>query len=143
LKQAHESADDITARSRSQAEDRVEVAREEAAAITHEAKLAATELKRETQDLQVERANLIEELRRFAAETLAIANAAADRLDPVPPQEVAEAPVEESLDPPYDGVDDLDPADEWPAEEDPDPPTHELRIPVEERREDEPPQRSG
>ena len=121
LKQAHESADDITARSRSKAEDRVEVAREEAAAITSEAQLEAAELKREaqheaielkreTQDLQEERASLIEELRRLATETLAVADAAADRLDPSPPEGMVEVRVEEPADAPYDGAEDLDPS---------------------------------
>ncbi len=94
LKQAHESADDITARSRSKAEDRMEIAREEAAAITAEAQIEAAELKRETQDLQEERASLVEELRRLATETLAVADGAADRLEPSSPEGVVEARVE-------------------------------------------------
>ena len=81
LKQAHESADDITARSRSQAEDRLEVARREAEEIVREARQEATQLRRQTEHLHEERANLIEELRRFAADTLAVADSAADRLD--------------------------------------------------------------
>jgi len=177
LKQAHESADDITARSRSKAEDRVEVAREEAAAITSEAQLEAAELKREaqheaielkreTQDLQEERASLIEELRRLATETLAVADAAADRLDPSPPEGMVEVRVEEPADAPYDGAEDLDPAEEWPAEdpgepiderpaedpgepteersaEEPGEPTEELSIPSGEQREVEPPRPAG
>jgi len=142
LKQAHESADDITARSRSKAEDRVEVAREEAATITREARLEAAELKRETEDLRDERANLIEELRRVASETLALADAAAERLDSSPPEGVVETPVEE---PPYDGTNEIDPADEWAAEEeDPGVPTEELTIPSgEEQEEDDPPPARG
>ena len=141
LKQAHESADDITARSRSKAEDRVEVARQEAAAITREARQEADELKRETEDLQEERASLIDELRRFATDTLAVADAAADRLPP-PPEGVVEAPVEEPVDSPYDGADDADPTDEWPAEESGEP-TDELSIQSGERLEDEPPRAGG
>ncbi len=139
LKQAHESADDITARSRSQAEDRVEIARQEAAAITQEAKEEADELKREIADLQDERANLVDELRRFANETLAVADAAADRLDAAAPEGVVEAPEpaeEEPVDRPYD--DDVDGEEEWPAEE-PVTPTEELSIPPGEPAEDEPP----
>lgn len=145
LKQAHEAADDITARSRSQAEDRVEVARQEAAAIVREAKREATELARETEDLQEERASLIEELRRFATDTLAVADAAAERADPssregvveAPLEEPVEAPVEEPAEAPYDGADDLDPADDWPAEESGEP-TDELRVPSAEPRPDRP-----
>ena len=139
LKQAHESADDITARSRSQAEDRLEVARQEAAAITGEARLEAEELKRSTQHLQTERANLIEELRRFAAETLAVTDAATERMDPAPlgeepsepPYDDTEAltepaPVPEPAGSPYDGIDDIGPEEEWADQADPDPPTDEL-----------------
>lgn len=115
LKQAHESADDITARSRSKAEDRVEVARQEAAVITREAQQEAAELKRETEDLQDERANLIEDLRRTAGEILAVAKAAADRLEETPPEGVVAAPPEE----PYDGVADLDPGDLQPGDVEP------------------------
>jgi cell division initiation protein len=143
LKQAHESADDITARSRSQAEDRVEVARQEAMAIVREAREEATELKRETEELQEERANLIEELRRFATETLAVAEAAGDRLDPSPPEGVVEASVEEPVDLPYDGADDLDPGEEWPEEEEPGEQTRELSIPSGEGRDEEPPRPGG
>ncbi len=142
LKQAHESADDITARSRSQAEDQVELARQEAAAMFREATQGVAELKRETQDLQEERANLIEELRQFGTETLAVADAAADRLDPSPPQEVVEAPAEETVNSPYDGGDDLDPGEEWPAEE-VEEPTDELSVSARDRREDDPPGRGG
>ena len=156
LKQAHESADDITARSRSQAEDRVEVARQEAAAIIREARLELAELKREIDDLQEERAHLIDELRRFGSETLAVADAAADRLGPFPPEGVVEAPVEEPpveeapvgeppveepTGPPYDRADDADPA-AWRADE-PGEPTHELTIPSGDQREDEPPRAGG
>lgn len=136
LKQAHESADDITARSRSQAEDRVEVARQEAAAIVREARLEAAELKRETEDLQEERANLIDELRRFANETLAVADAAAERLEPPAPEGVVEAPVEEG---PFDGVAEVDPVEEWPPAEEPEQPTDELGVPAGDPPPPEPP----
>lgn len=139
LKQAHESADDITARSRSQAEDRVEVARQEAVAILYEAKQEAIELQRETDDLREERTNLIEELRRIVTETLAVADAAADRLEPSSPEGVVEAPIDEPIDPPYDGAGDVDPPGEWPAEESSEP-TRELSVP---QPEDTPARPSG
>ena len=155
LKQAHESADDITARSRSQGEDRVEVARQEAAAIIREARQELAELKREIADLREDRAHLIDELRRFGSETLAVADAAADRLEasspegvveapveeaPVAEAPVEEAPVEEPFDPPYDGAD-ADP-EAWRADE-PGEPTHELTMPSGEHRQDEPPRAGG
>jgi hypothetical protein len=153
LKQAHETADDITARSRSQAEDRAEVARQEASAITRDARIQAEELKRETEGLQVERANIIEELRRFASDTLALAEAAADRLDPSLPgvsavdldepasmasgESVVDAPLSEGDEQPYDRADDLGLDEDWVEEdeelaqgedvrEDAGPPTEEL-----------------
>lgn len=142
LKQAHESADDITARSRSQAEDRVEVAREEAATMLQEASQEAAELKAEIEDLQEERANLIDELRRFAAETSSVADAAAERLDPSLPEAVVQAPAEEPVELPYDGSADDDPEEDWTVEEPVEPteqPTDELAIAPGDRREDEPP----
>jgi DivIVA domain-containing protein len=163
LKQAHETADDITARSRSQAEDRVEVARQEAGAILREARLDAEELKRETEGLQAERATLIEELRRFASDTLSVANAAAERQEASLPEAGAEAsddgeaaapidggaetPLADPIDAPYDVGDEIDEG-EWagpvteehpgPAE-DPGPPTEELAMPSTERKDEEPP----
>ena len=148
LKQAHESADDITARSRSQAEDRLEVARREAAAITGEARLEADELKRSTRQLQAERASLVEELRRFAADTLAVADAATERMDPGSPAEEpaeppygagedgAEALVGAPADPPYDNGE-IESVDEWAVEDDedegdPGSPTEELVMPDDE-----------
>ncbi len=134
LKQAHESADDITARSRSQAEDRVEVARQEAASILRDARQQAAELKREIAHLGEERAQLIDELRRFGMETLAVADAAAERLDPSTQDEVVEAPVEEPVEAAVDGVVEAPveeapvegvveaPAEEAAVEEPPDPP---------------------
>jgi hypothetical protein len=152
LKQAHETADDITARSRSQAEDRMEVARQEAAATIREAKLEAEELKRETEGLQVERANIIEELRRFAADALALADATTERLDPAleatDMDATAESPLGERLergDPPYDAAEDaLELEDEDWEDDEPGRPTEELVIPSDGRdpsdgREDEQP----
>ena len=157
LKQAHESADDITARSRSQAEDRVEVARQEAAALVRDAREEVAELKREIEELQEERMHLIDELRRFGAETLAVADAATDRLegstqervveapvgDPVEAavEGVVEAPVEgavgEPVDPPYDAARDIDSPEGWPEDESGES-THGLSIPAADPREDEP-----
>src|SRR4051794_9406380 len=136
LKQAHETADDITARSRSQAEDRVEVARQEAAAITAEAMDAAAELKRKTEELRDEREHLIEELRRFATETLAVRDAAGARLDLAPPEGAVEAPVEEPAELPYDGAADLAPDEEWPPEEPGEPIDEVSPPPVEQRAEE-------
>ena len=82
----------------------MEVARQEAAAIVRDAREEAAELKREIEDLQEERAHLIDELRRFGTETLAVADAAADRLERSTQERVVEAPVEEPVDAAVEGV---------------------------------------
>ena len=98
LKQAHDSAAEITARSRSQAEGRLERARREAEQLTTDAEARAERLERETAALWEERSRLIEEIRRLAEETLAVADDALDRAPPPPAQEPepepAEAPTE-------------------------------------------------
>ena len=135
LKQAHESADDITARSRSQAEDRVERAREEAAQITREAEQLAIRLDQETLTLREERSLLIEDLRRLSADALTLAEGAEGRVDP-PAAPVA---TEEEAGVPYDTAADLaaePPVGEGPGEPSAEPveeptedPTEELRSP--------------
>jgi cell division initiation protein len=92
LKQAHESADEITARSRSQAEGRLQRARTEAAQLTGDAEQRAERLERETEALWDERARLIEEIRRLAEETLGVADDALDRMPPPAPAAEPDAP---------------------------------------------------
>jgi DivIVA domain-containing protein len=94
LKQAHESADEITARSRSQAEGRMQRARTEAEQLTAEAEDRAERLERETVALWDERARLIEDIRRLADETLAVADDALERLPAPTPAAEADAPTE-------------------------------------------------
>jgi cell division initiation protein len=94
LKQAHESADEIAARSRAQAEGRMERARREADELTREAEERAERLERETLGLWDERARLIEEIRRLAEETLAVADDALERMRPPAAVEETEAPAE-------------------------------------------------
>jgi len=117
LMQAHESSDDITARSRSQAEDRLERVREEAAAITREAEDHAAQVERETLALREDRENLIEDLRRLATEALTITEEAAERLEAPAPDRPIVAPEEESLDGPFDDTDELEPLEEWTSQE--------------------------
>lgn len=130
LKQAHESGDEITARSRSQAEDRLERARREAAAITREAREQAVQLESETAALRQERAALLDDLRRLAAETLAVVDEAAERLDHAPPAQGPSSPVEEPLDPPFDGAAVGELREEWASDEVDDPPTEDLTPPA-------------
>lgn len=92
LKQAHDSAAEITSRSRSQAEGRLERARREAEQLSAEAEERAERLERETAALWEERSRLIEEIRRLAEETLAVADDALERVLPPSTPEPAEAP---------------------------------------------------
>lgn len=83
LRQAHETADEIAARSRSQAEGRLQRAEAEAAGIRREAEDAARRLRDDNRQLVEERRRLIEEIRTMAQDVLAVADQAFDRL-PVP-----------------------------------------------------------
>lgn len=91
LQQAHESAAEITTRSRSQAEGMLERAAREAEQITAEAEERAERLERETEALWDERARLIEEIRQLAEDTLAVADDALERVSP-PRDAGSEAP---------------------------------------------------
>jgi len=129
LMQAHESGDDITARSRSQAEDRLERVREEAATITREAEERATEVERETLALREERDNLIEDLRRLATETLAIAEEAAERLEPPAHEQAIALSGDEDGNVSFDETDELEPLEEWASQEPAEDSTHEVTRP--------------
>jgi DivIVA domain-containing protein len=86
LERAHETADEITARSRSQADDRVQWADREA----REAIAAATErvhdLEADAERVWEERQGLIDDVRRMAEELTAVADDAGVRF-PVEPEE--------------------------------------------------------
>jgi DivIVA domain-containing protein len=86
LERAHETADEITARSRSQADDRVQWAEREA----REAIAAATErvhdLEADAERVWEERQSLIDDVRRIAQELTAVADDAGVRF-PVEPEE--------------------------------------------------------
>jgi len=82
LQSAHDSADEIEARSRSQAGDRLRLAEREAEATIRAAEEHAERLGVDTRALWDERARLIEEIRRLADEVLGVADDALDRLHP-------------------------------------------------------------
>jgi DivIVA domain-containing protein len=90
LQQAHDSAAEITARSRSQAEGRLERARGEAEQLIADAEERTQRLERETEALWEERIRLIEEIRQMAEDTLAVADDALERVPP--PKEVEPEP---------------------------------------------------
>ena len=89
LQQAHEAADELAARSRAQAEGRLQRAEREAELLKAEADKYAEQVAVDTRRLWKERQALIEEVRRLADEVLATADEAMERL--TPPQTVAAA----------------------------------------------------
>ena len=93
LKRAHETADELTARSRSQAAGRAQQAEQQAEQLTADAEQRAQRLESETVNLWDERMRLIEDLRQLAEAVLHTADDAMERLAP-PAQ--AEPEVEEA-----------------------------------------------
>jgi DivIVA domain-containing protein len=80
LQRAHETADDITARSRGQADARVQRAEREAEILRHDADVYAEQVIVDTRALWDERQRLIEDIRQLADEVLGTADDAMDRL---------------------------------------------------------------
>jgi hypothetical protein len=80
LQRAHETADDIAARSRAQAEGRLQRADREAEILRREADAYAEQVVVETRLLWDERQRLIEEIRGLADEVLALADDAMERV---------------------------------------------------------------
>jgi DivIVA domain-containing protein len=92
LQSAHETADEIAARSRSQAEGRIQRAEGEAEIIRREAQQHAEQVARDTDRLKADRRRLVEELRVFAEEVLAAADAALERLPDAQQESIADEP---------------------------------------------------
>jgi cell division initiation protein len=89
LQRANETADELAARSRAQAEGRLQRAEREAEILKADADKYAEQVGVDTRRLWEERQALIEEIRRLADEVLGTADEAADRLQP--PEAVAKA----------------------------------------------------
>ena len=85
----NETADELAARSRAQAEGRLQRAEREAEILKAEADKYAEQVAVDTRRLWAERQHLIEEVRRLADEVLATADDAMERL--TPPEAVAAA----------------------------------------------------
>ena len=79
LQRAHDAASQITAQSRSDAEDRLERARQEAAQITADAERRLQELDVETDRIWAERQRIVEDAQQLARQLLSLAHAAASR----------------------------------------------------------------
>ena len=82
LQRAHETAAQITTQSRSEAEDRLEAARQEGAQITARAADRLKELDIETDRIWEERRRIIEDARQLARQLTALADSAAERFPP-------------------------------------------------------------
>jgi cell division septum initiation protein DivIVA len=100
LQQARDSADEITSKSRSQAEGRMQRAEREAASVRREADEYAQRVEAEVNGLRRDRLALIEEMRRLADEVLAVADDALERL---PEEEQEEETQEVAASEPSDG----------------------------------------
>jgi len=82
LQRAHDTASNITAQSRSEAEDRLEAARQEATQIVQRAEDRVRELDAETDRIWAERHRIVEDTRELARELLTLTDSAADRFPP-------------------------------------------------------------
>jgi hypothetical protein len=90
LQQARETADEITSRSRAQADGRVQTAEREAEVVRREAEKNAEAVMRDATRLWQERQRLVDDLRRLAEEVLEVADDAVDRVkEPPPPEELS------------------------------------------------------
>jgi DivIVA domain-containing protein len=80
LQRAHETADEIAARSRSQAEGRIQRAEREADMLRQQADAYAEQIVEDTRVLWEERQRLVQDIRQVADDVLAIAEDAGARL---------------------------------------------------------------
>jgi DivIVA domain-containing protein len=94
LQRAHETADEITERSRAQADSRVQRAEREAEILKRDADEYAEQVIVDTKLLWEERQRLIEDIRQLADEVLGTADDALDRLK-LPEQLGTEEPIAE------------------------------------------------
>jgi DivIVA domain-containing protein len=93
LQRAHETADEIAARSRAQAEGRIQRAEREADIVRREADKYAEQVVVDTRLLWQERQRLLEDVRQLADEVLATADDALERVKlPEPLREDEEGP---------------------------------------------------
>jgi hypothetical protein len=79
LQRAHETAEQITAQSRAEAEDRLEQARVEAAEVAARAAQRVRDLDADTDRIWIERHRIVDDARDLASQLLALAETAAER----------------------------------------------------------------
>ncbi|MEO6858963.1 MAG: hypothetical protein ABI323_10295 [Solirubrobacteraceae bacterium] len=103
LQRAHETAEQITAQSRCEGEDRLEQARVEAAEIAARAAQRMRDLDADTDRIWIERHRIVDDARDLASQLLALAETAADRFpDDVEPEPEAASAAQASVQAPYD-----------------------------------------
>jgi uncharacterized protein with HEPN domain len=121
LQRAHEAAAQITFQSRSEAEDRLEAARQEAAQIVTAAEERVRELDAETDRIWAERHRIVEDTRDLARELLTLTDSAANSF---PAEAVPGEPDGEGTDTGaaelVESDEDIEPEDVFPEEQDPD-----------------------
>jgi cell division septum initiation protein DivIVA len=120
LQRAHEAGAQITFQSRSEAEDRLESARSEAAQIVTAAEERVRELDAETDRIWAERHRIVEDTRELARELLSITDNAAGRFpaEAVPVDPDGEVTDTEEAEP-LESAQDIEPEDVFPEEPDP------------------------
>ncbi len=100
LQRAHETAEQITAQSRREAEDRLELARQEAAQITADAEQRLRDLDTETDRIWGERHRIVEDARELARQLTGLADSASERFPAAPePEPDPEAEPEPEVEP--------------------------------------------
>lgn len=120
LERAHETADEITARSRAQADDRLQWAEREASEAISAATGRVHELEADAERIWQERQSLIDDVRRVAAELSEVAEDAGVRFPAEPELETAALP---ELPPLPESESDPEPDAEPPPPPPPPPPT--------------------
>ncbi len=99
LQRAHDTAGQITTQSRREAEDRLELARQESVQITEAAESRVKDLDAETDRIWAERQRIVEDARTLARQLLGLAEEAVVRFPAAePPSEAEDAPPSEPED---------------------------------------------
>ena len=103
LERAHETADEIAARSRAQAEGRIQRAEREAELLRQEADAYSEKIVVETRNLWEERQRLIEDIRQLADDVLGTAEDALERVS-MPQMLSEQEPIEDDGPPTEEGI---------------------------------------
>ena len=93
LQRAHDTAGQIIARSRAEAEDRLEASRQEAAQTTAAGEQRRRDLDADTDRIWAERLRIVEDARGLASQLIALAESATKRFPPAGPELTAEPEV--------------------------------------------------